>query len=226
MTVLTPGTFLDPLALALVGGGTLLATWLRAPARDVARAVRALATLRRPRFAAAPLLEQVAAQAKIARRHGTMALDRSRIADPDVAAAVAAIVDGAAPDDVAQLLDQLRDARARRHIAAADVWAGMAETAPGMGMVGTLVGLVAMFARMDDPAAIGSAMAVALLATLYGALIANLVAQPVAVRLRGAARIEAGERQRLVAPLASLARQEAPRGLGAAGPVGLKAVGA
>ena len=97
------GTFLDPIALAIVGGGTLLATLLRAPIRDVARAVAALAVLPRARFSAEPLLEQIAALSRIARRHGTVALDRSVITDPDLAAAVPDIVDGAGPPAVSRL---------------------------------------------------------------------------------------------------------------------------
>ena len=80
-----------------------------------------------------------------------------------------------------------------------------------MGMVGTLVGLVRMFSVMNDPAAIGGAMAVALLATLYGAVLANLVLMPIAQRLRARARVEAFERARLAEPLIALARREAPR---------------
>lgn len=208
---MTPGTFLDPLALAIVGGGTILATLLRSPARDVARALAAVPTLGRRRFAAEPLLQQVASFAKIARRHGAMALDRSVVTDPDLAAAVAGIVDGHLPEAIARDLAAARRRRVERHAAAADVWAGAAEAAPAMGMVGTLVGLVAMFTSMTDPQAIGGAMAVALLATLYGALVANLVAAPVANRLRAAARIEAAERERLEAPLVALADREAPR---------------
>ena len=206
-----PATLFDPLALALVAGGTALATALRTPVRDLARAVRAVGTLARPRFTAAPLLRQLTAQARIAQRHGALALDRSVIADPDLAAGIAAVVDGATPDAVAALLDARRNARIERHAAAADAWAHAAEAAPAMGMVGTLVGLAAMFADMTDPQAIGAAMAVALLATLYGALLANLVAQPIAHRLRAAARAEANERARLVAPLTALAAREAPR---------------
>ena len=208
---MTPGTFLDPLALAIVGGGTILATLLRSPLRDVARAAAAVPTLARARFTAAPLLAQVAALRRIARRHGAIALDRSVITDPDLAAAVAEIVDGHAPERVARALAVAGRRRVERHAAAADVWAGAAEAAPAMGMVGTLVGLVAMFTAMTDPQAIGGAMAVALLATLYGALLANLVAAPIANRLRAAARVEAAERARLEAPLVELAEREAPR---------------
>ncbi|MGI4731942.1 MAG: motility protein A [Janthinobacterium lividum] len=206
-----PASFLDPVALALVIGGTILATLLRTPFADVARGVRACATLPRAPFGAQPLIDQVAALSRIAQRHGVMALDRTVPADPDLAAAVTDIVDGLAPDAVAERLEQRRQARVERHCAAAEMWAGAAEAAPALGMVGTLVGLVRMFAQMSDPHAIGAAMAVALLATLYGAILSNLVAAPIAARLRARARAEAFERTRLAAPLLALARREAPR---------------
>jgi chemotaxis protein MotA len=78
-------------------------------------------------------------------------------------------------------------------------------------MVGTLVGLARMFSTMNDPSAIGGAMAIALLATLYGALLSTLVFMPVAARLRALGRAEAFERARLEAPLVALARRETPR---------------
>ncbi len=81
-----------------------------------------------------------------------------------------------------------------------------------MGLVGTILGLVQMFATMTDPARIGAAMAVALLATLYGALLANLVALPIASRLKRLARAEAVQRVRLAAPLARLATLDRARG--------------
>jgi chemotaxis protein MotA len=208
---LSLGAFLDPAANAIVAGGTVLATVLRTPFGDLGRGVAALATLGRKAFDAAPLIDQVASLGRIAKRHGVVALDRTVIADQDVAAAIAAIVDGAAPEEVQRLIDERRRARILRHAAAADLWSGAAEVAPAMGMVGTLVGLVKMFLAMTDPAAIGAGMAVALLATLYGALIANLIAMPIAVRLRRRARAEADERLRLVAPLIALAERERPR---------------
>lgn len=206
-----PSVFLDPAALAIVGGGTLLVAALRTPVADLARALSALSTLPRRRFDPAPMVEQIAAQARIARRHGALALDRSVIADTDLAAAIAAIVDGADGEAVAALLEERFRARTARHAGAIDCWIGMAEAAPAMGMVGTLVGLVAMFTRMTDAHAIGSAMAVALLATLYGALVANLIASPIAARLRAAAAGERAGRLLLVAPLVALAAREAPR---------------
>lgn len=200
--------FLDPLALAIVGGGTLAAVVLRTPSRDLVRGIGALRVLGRRRFDAEPLLAQAAALTRIARRHGVIALDRTVIEDADLAAAVAAIVDGARPDDVTALIRHRCQARLERHRGAIEMWTGTAEAAPALGMIGTLIGLVVMFSSMQDPATIGGAMAVALLATLYGALLANLVAMPVAVRLKRLARHEAQERARLEEPLAALAAIE------------------
>ena len=203
--------FLDPVALAIVGGGTIVAVVLRMPARALAGGVRALARLVRPRFRADALLDQIAALGRIAKRHGVLALDRSVIADREVAAAVALIVDGRSPEELREHLRQTCRARTERATAAIELWAGAAEVAPAMGMVGTLIGLVAMFTAMQDPAAIGAAMAVALLATLYGALLANLLFAPIAARLRRIARDEHVERLRLEPALVALAAREQPR---------------
>lgn len=205
------GAYLDPTALGIVAGGTVVAVILRTPLRDLGRAISALRVLPRRRFDAEPMLQQVAALGRIARRHGTLALDRSVITDPDVAAAIADIVDVRPTADIAAHITERRRARVERHAAAADVWSSAAEVAPAMGMIGTLIGLVRMFTAMNDPAAIGGAMAVALLTTLYGAAIATLVAQPIANRLRKRGREEAIERARLEAPLIRLAEQERPR---------------
>ena len=207
---ITLGAFLDPVAIGIVAGGTVFATLLRTSLGDVGRGVAALGALARKPFDATPLVDQIAALGRIARRHGMHALDRSVIADKDVAAAVAEIVDGATPDEITRQLDERRRARILRHAAAADMWAGAAEIAPAMGMVGTLVGLVKMFRSMDDPATIGGAMASALLATLYGALFANLVAAPIAARLHRLARAEENERRGLVKPFRAFALRETP----------------
>lgn len=203
--------FWDPAALAIVGGGTVLATVLRTPFADLKRAVAALSVLGRKPFAAAPALEQVAALQRIARRHGLLALDRTVLDDPDIAEAVALAVDGGTAEEVAALAADRRTARWERHQGAIEAWAGAAEVAPAMGLVGTIIGLVRMFASIDDPSTLGGAMAVALLTTLYGAVLATLVAMPVAGRLRRTADTEFAERARLEAPLAALAPRERVR---------------
>ncbi|WP_294291460.1 MotA/TolQ/ExbB proton channel family protein [uncultured Sphingomonas sp.] len=208
--IVSLAAFLDPAALAIVGGGTVLATVLRTPARDLARGVVALKAIGRTPFDAGPLVTQVEALSRITARHGVLQLDRSVIKDPDVSAAMNAIVDGADGAIVRTLIEDRRVARYERQRAAAEMWAAAAEFGPAMGMVGTLIGLVRLFTSMTDPAAIGGAMAIAVLATLYGALVGNLICLPVAARLKRLARAECVERGRLAEPLARLATREAP----------------
>lgn len=202
---------LDPVALAIVFGGTALSVLLRNRLGDIGRALVALVTLGRRPFGADPLLAQVASLDRIARRHGLIALDRSVIEDPDMAAAIAAAVDGETPEQVSSVVADRVAARAERHRVVIELWSGIAETAPAMGLIGTIFGLIRMFTAMEDPDRIGAAMAVALLATLYGALVANLIAMPVTARLKRLARVEAAQRMRIAMPLAQLATLERGR---------------
>lgn len=202
--------FFDPTALAIVGGGTLLATAARGPLADAVNAFRALPVLVRRPFAFDPARAELARAERIAHAKSVLAIDPRLLKDPDVAQGVEAVADGATADQVEALLDRLREARLDRHAIVQEFWTAAAETAPAMGMVGTLIGLVRMFRSMDDPATIGGAMAIALLATLYGALFANLVAVPVSARLRRLSRAEDMERRALVTPFRAFARRETP----------------
>ena len=209
--------FYDPVALAIVGGGTLLATAARGPWRDTLNAFRALPVLVRQPFDFGPARAELARAERVASAKNVLALDAMLLKDPDVAAGVHAVTDGATADTVEALLDRLREQRLERHALIQDYWAAAAESAPAMGMVGTLVGLVAMFRSMDDPATIGGAMAIALLATLYGALFANLIAAPISARLRRLSRAEENERRGLIRPFRAFAARQTPlkRGLAA-----------
>jgi chemotaxis protein MotA len=201
--------FWDPTALAIVGGGTLLATAARGPFPDTLAALRALPILVRRPFDFEPARAELARAERLSQAKSLLAVDSQLLTDVDVAEGFEAVAAGATPDAVEQLLGRLRSDRIERHGVVQDFWAAAAETAPSMGMVGTLIGLVQMFRSMDDPAAIGEAMAIALLATLYGAMIANLVAAPIAARLRRLSRAEEIERRELVKPFRAFATREA-----------------
>src|SRR3546814_14210805 len=82
--------------------------------------------------------------------------------------------------------------RAGQHGAAIKSWLAIADAAPALGMAGTIIGLIRMFAAMDDPSAIGGAMAIALLTTLYGVVLANMIAGPIAARLTLLSEMEIG----------------------------------
>ena len=121
------------------------------------------------------------------------------------------IVDGNEADGVVEILStDIRNLQ-RRHRDGQDIFKAMALAAPAMGMIGTLIGLVAMLANMDDVKTLGPAMAVALLTTLYGALSANLIADPIAKKLEIRSMEESLNRQLMLVGLMSILRGENPR---------------
>jgi len=102
---------------------------------------------------------------------------------------------------------------ADRHNKGADILRRAAEVAPAMGLIGTLVGLVQMLGNLDDPSAIGPAMAVALLTTFYGAVLGNMVFAPLASKLERKSDEEALLNEIYLLGITSIARQESPRRL-------------
>lgn len=129
------------------------------------------------------LITEIVGLADEARKGGLLSLEGKEVGDDFLKRGIQLLVDGHEPDVVKALLSKDRDKAEERHKTGSSIFAAMAETAPAMGMIGTLIGLVAMLANMDDPKSIGPAMAVALLTTLYGAIIANAVCQPMADKL-------------------------------------------
>jgi len=121
--------------------------------------------------------------ADLARKKGTLALEGVQIANPFLARGVQMMVDGQAPEVIREILSKEMLQTIDRHKWGAKVFSAMADVAPAMGMIGTLIGLVQMLSNMEDPKSIGPAMAVALLTTLYGAVLANMMAMPIADKL-------------------------------------------
>lgn len=117
------------------------------------------------------------------RKGGFLALEGEQYDDPFVAKAMDMLVDGYDIETVSALLNKEIYQTRERNQTAVKVMTTFSEFAPAMGMVGTLIGLVAMLQNMDNPDAIGPSMAVALLTTLYGALIANGITTPLAKKL-------------------------------------------
>lgn len=119
----------------------------------------------------------------LARKDGPLALEKLQIDDPFLSRGVMMIVDGSEADVVRSILNKEKNNIKKRHDDGRRIFMSMGDVAPAMGMIGTLVGLVQMLSNMSDPKSIGPSMAVALLTTLYGAMIANMVALPIADKL-------------------------------------------
>ncbi len=136
------------------------------------------------------LIEDAVSLADIARKNGLLALEGQEIGNPFMKKGISLCVDGHDPSLVQKMLTRDIDLTIQRHEVGQRMFKNMATMAPAMGMIGTLVGLVQMLSNMSDPAAIGPAMAVALLTTLYGAVIANAFAQPLADKLARVSELE------------------------------------
>jgi len=118
-----------------------------------------------------------------ARKGGLLALEGKETNNAFLKNGIQLMVDGHEPEVVRQTLVNEMNLTVQRHETGQAIFKSLGDVAPAMGMIGTLIGLVQMLANMSDPKAIGPAMAVALLTTLYGAVIANVFALPLADKL-------------------------------------------
>ena len=121
--------------------------------------------------------------AKEARQGGLLALEDAEVPDAFMKSGLDLLVDGHPADVVRSVLTKDLQMTLKRHSDGQDIFKAIGDVGPAMGMIGTLIGLVQMLANMDDPKQIGPAMAVALLTTLYGAILANVFALPIADKL-------------------------------------------
>ncbi len=184
--------FVDVPSVLLVLVGSPLIVLSRFPLRDFLAALVASGQVIRPRETGVDtLIGELARMAEQARKGGLLALENAAVSDAFMRKGVALMVDGHEPDQLRNVLMREATADLQRRQRHAQVFRSLAEVAPAMGMIGTLIGLVQMLGNMADPASVGPAMAVALLTTLYGALLANLVAAPIADKL-----LLLGERER------------------------------
>lgn len=157
------------------------------------------------------LISEVVDMAAEARKGGLLSLEGKETENKFLANGIQLLVDGHDPEVVRTLLTKDMNLAIERHDAGATIFSQLAEVAPAMGMIGTLIGLVAMLANMDDPKAIGPAMAVALLTTLYGAMVANMFAQPVADKLNLRAGQEAMSKRMVIDALLAIQAGQNPK---------------
>ena len=157
------------------------------------------------------LIEEAVQLADVARKNGLLALEGQEIGNAFLQQGVNLCVDGHDPALVNKLLSKDIDLTIQRHDVGQQMFKNMATMAPAMGMIGTLVGLVQMLANMSDPSSIGPAMAVALLTTLYGAVIANVFAQPLADKLARASAMEQTNKSLIIETISGIQEGMNPR---------------
>ncbi|MFT5705733.1 MAG: chemotaxis protein MotA [Oceanospirillaceae bacterium] len=129
------------------------------------------------------IIAETVDMADAARKGGLLSLEDKKASVEFMNRGVQLLVDGHDPDVVKALLNKEKSLTTDRHSAAINLFSAVGDVGPAMGMIGTLVGLVQMLSNMSDPKSIGPAMAIALLTTLYGSMLATMVAIPIADKL-------------------------------------------
>ncbi|MBF0182070.1 MAG: MotA/TolQ/ExbB proton channel family protein [Magnetococcales bacterium] len=156
-------------------------------------------------------VSQLTNLANLARKDGILSLEKVQVDDNFLQLAINLCVDGADPDFLREVLDKEVSYLNDRHGNWIAIYEGIGESAPAFGMIGTLIGLVQMLADMNDPSKIGPSMAVALITTFYGALIANLIALPIAVKLKAYSQKEQLIRQIVIDGMIGIQKGVNPR---------------
>ncbi|MBZ9649496.1 MotA/TolQ/ExbB proton channel family protein [Sphingobium sp. 3R8] len=204
------GHLFDPLTLAAMLGGIALVALFQNGVGAMARAMAAL----HPLMTADPARDRDAARAamlkidQVAQLRGLSCTDRVKTANVFLTEAARKLANSDRADMFELWAAQALADRAQRHGAVHKAWLSIADAAPALGMAGTIIGLIGMFAAMDDPAALGPAMALALLTTFYGVVIANILAAPVAARLSDLSERELAWQREVADRMLAIARRE------------------
>jgi chemotaxis protein MotA len=158
-------------------------------------------------------IERIIVYANLARKEGLLALEAKlqEVDDKFFAKGIQLVIDGFSADTVRDIMDLEHSFQQQRHASGKKMMETIATFAPAFGMIGTLVGLVQMLANMSDPSAIGAGMAVALLTTFYGAVIANVICLPLAAKLDLRAKEEALLRNLMVEGIVAIQSGEKPQ---------------
>ena len=206
--------FINVPSILIVFGGTIAVTVLKYPLKHSLSAVKiALNTLFIKAEATSDLIETSLELANIARREGVLGLEGKEISNKFMSKGVQLVVDGHPEDYVRRILETEIGKTIERHERGQHIFSGAGDSAPAMGMIGTLIGLVQMMSNMSDPSSIGPAMAVALLTTLYGAVIANAICLPLADKLAIRSAEESMHKELIIEAVRGIQAGESPQAL-------------
>ncbi len=202
-------SFFNVPGILIVVGGTFAALFVKEALSNVLGAFKVMMNAflhkSQPAEDMIPVIVELATKA---RKEGLVSLDGEPIPDPFLARGVQLGVDGLSPEMIRTILSSEVGALRTRHHRGKDIFKFLGATAPAMGMIGTLIGLVQMLKTISDPSAIGPAMAVALLTTLYGAILAFLIFNPIADKLTNRSQEETTRKMLAIAGIESILNGE------------------
>lgn len=210
----SPMVFINVPSMLIVFGGTIGATLVNYPLKNV---LGVIGVVKNTFFAKEEkpiqVIERFIDYANRARREGILALEPliKEIQDPFLKKGLQLTVDGLEPQTIQEILETEISYMEERHEIGAEILGIMGAFAPAMGMIGTVIGLVQMLQTMNDPSTIGPSMAVALITTFYGAILSNLVFNPMAGKLKTRSKEERLIKEMILEGILSISKGENPR---------------
>lgn len=210
----TLGAFFDPASVFAVIGGTIAALLIAYPIPKLMDGLKAgKYAFQKNELDPTAVIKQINDLALAARKEGLLALEEigRNMDDAFLQKGILLMVDGTDADLLRSILETDISFVETRHKDNAKIWETMADMGPAWGMIGTLIGLVIMLGNLDDPSSLGPKMAVALITTFYGSVVANLVATPICNKLKLNNDDEILQKQLMVEGLLSIQAGENPR---------------
>jgi chemotaxis protein MotA len=208
------GSLIQPTAFMIVLGGTLGAIMLQSPLKVFVSGMKMIKWVFVPPLVSPKrLIDQVAQWSQIARKEGLLALEAQIVSlkDPFARKGLQLLVDGAEPDRLREVMEVEIGSYEAALKQAAKVWEAAGGYSPTIGIIGAVMGLIHVMENLSDPAKLGSGIAVAFVATIYGVGAANLIFLPVAKKLLANISHLVAEREMLVDGLVGIANGDNPR---------------
>ena len=207
--------FVDPPSILITFGGALCCVLMMSPSlKEYLNYLKSFTLILKVTITnEEETIKQIISLSNIARKEGLLALEEAAngIDDEFLKKGVLLIVDGTDPELVRSILETELNCIEDRHSSVVGFWDSLAAMGPAWGMIGTLIGLINMLQKMDDAKAIGPAMAVALITTFYGSVLANWICIPVATKLKSKNSSEVMIKELIVEGLLSIQAGENPR---------------
>ncbi|GAB3736012.1 flagellar motor protein [Luteimonas pelagia] len=206
----------SPAAFVIVIVGTIAAILVQTPMATFRRALQIVRWVFQPPSSdGAALVAQLVEWSTMARKQGLLALEAQvqQQTDPFLKKGLQMVVDGVEPEAIRQMLDIELHGQGQRDLAAAKVFEGMGIYAPTLGIIGAVLGLIAVMKNLADPSKLGQGIAAAFTATIYGIGAANLALLPMASKLKGHVNAQTQSREMIVEGLIAIAQGENPRNI-------------
>lgn len=203
-------------AILIVMGGTIGAVMLQSSMQTFMQSIRMMAwVILPPKLGSAAMIEKIMEWSNIARKEGLLGLETIAETETDMFArkGLQLLVDGSEPEVIRRVMEVELDAKEHNDLMSAKVYEAMGGYSPTIGIIGAVMGLIHVMENLADPSKLGSGIATAFVATIYGVGLANMVFLPVASKLKSVIHSRTQLQEMMVEGVISIAEGENPRNI-------------